>query len=224
VPIRTARLTRAGPQPCAAASLPGLGSNQRRQGSEPCWGHRRPTRNQYGRRDSNSQTAGFEPARYPRFPSRPRAPPEARTPFSGLRVRCITRHACGAERTMVGKQGLEPRPLGPGPSALILTPHPGGPPRIRTGKPSPCKGVALPVGASSPGAAGLARRAARTGLAGACPPASQPVSFFGVPLCICQRAGTFTPQGGAPHGRQELNLQPLVLETSALPVELRPYE
>jgi hypothetical protein len=28
-----------------------------------------------------------------------------------------------------------------------------GPPRIRTGKPSPCKGVALPIGASSPGAA-----------------------------------------------------------------------
>ena len=73
------------------------------------------------------------------------------------------------------------------------------------------------------GLPGLARRAARTGPAGARPPVSRPVSFFGVPLWICQRAGTFTPQGGAPHGRQELNLQPLVLETRALPVELRPY-
>src|SRR5215467_12420 len=34
-----------------------------------------------------------------------------------------------------------------------------GPPRIRTGKPSPCKGVALPIGASSP-------RAARPGATG----------------------------------------------------------
>ena len=70
---------------------------------------------------------------------------------------------------------------------------------------------------------GPARGAARTGLTGACPPVSQPASFFGVPLWICQHAGTFTPQGGAPHGRQESNPQPLVLETSALPVELRPY-
>ena len=38
VPIRTARLTRARPQPCAAARLPGLDSNQRGQGSGPCWG------------------------------------------------------------------------------------------------------------------------------------------------------------------------------------------
>jgi hypothetical protein len=36
-------------------------------------------------------------------------------------------------RQNVGKQGLEPRPLGPGPSALTLTPHPvGGPPGSRT--------------------------------------------------------------------------------------------
>src|SRR5215469_3360829 len=26
-------------------------------------------------------------------------------------------------------------------------------------------------------------------------PARRPASFFGVPLCICQYAGTFTPQG-----------------------------
>jgi hypothetical protein len=55
--------------------------------------------------------------------SLPRAPPEARTPFPGVRAQCITRHACGARS---------------------------GPPRIRTGKPPPCQGVALPIGASSP--------------------------------------------------------------------------
>ena len=32
------------------------------------------------------------------------------------------------------------------------------------------------------------------------------------------------PIGLGPHGRQESNLQPSVLETDALPVELRPYE
>ena len=87
----------------------------------------------------------------------------------------------------------------------------------------------------------LGRRAARAGLAGAGAPASEPASLspfhpslgcsqtpsprsadekgssLGVPLWNCQRAGTFTPRGGAPHGRQESNPQPLVLETSALP-------
>src|SRR3984893_9608506 len=64
--------------------------------------------------------------------------------------------------------------------------------------------------AGTTGQPGQAPRAQRA-------PARRPASFFGVPLCICQRAGTFTPRGGAPHGRQESNLQPLVLETSGLP-------
>jgi hypothetical protein len=97
VPIRTARLTRAGPQPCAAARLPGLDSNQREQGSGPCWDNRRPTRNRYGRRDSNSHTAGFEPTRYPssrhaRIVRRQGLEPR----FPGLRVQCFTRIARGA--------------------------------------------------------------------------------------------------------------------------------
>jgi hypothetical protein len=46
VPTRVSCLTGAGPQPCAAAWLPGLDSNQRGQGSGPCWGRHRPTRNQ----------------------------------------------------------------------------------------------------------------------------------------------------------------------------------
>jgi hypothetical protein len=86
VPIRTARLTKTGPQPCAAAWLPGLDSNQRWQGSGPCGGPQRPTRNRCGRRDSNSHTAGFEPARYPSSLSRPHsAPPGARTLFPWIK-------------------------------------------------------------------------------------------------------------------------------------------
>jgi hypothetical protein len=139
VTIRTARLTRAGPQPCAAASLPGLGSNQRRQGSGPCWGRQRPTRNRYGRRDSNSQAAGFEPARYSGFPSRPRgAPPGTRTPYR--RIKSPVLHPYSSRRADPYAASRRPDEFS-------------GPPRIRTGKPSPCKGVALPVGASSPGAA-----------------------------------------------------------------------
>jgi hypothetical protein len=43
----------------------------------------------------------FRARQVSRLPSLPRgAPPEARTPFSGLRVRCITRHACGAQSGM----------------------------------------------------------------------------------------------------------------------------
>ena len=46
----------------------------------------------------------------------------------------------------------------------------------------------------------------------------------GVPLCRCQvQPGTFTPEGGAPQGRQDLNLQPAVLETAALPIAPHPY-
>jgi hypothetical protein len=37
VPTRIIRRTKAEPQPCAAAWLPGLESNQRGHGSEPCW-------------------------------------------------------------------------------------------------------------------------------------------------------------------------------------------
>jgi hypothetical protein len=122
VPIRTARLTGAGSQPCAAASLPAVDSNH---------DHPRPEHGVLPVGPAGISTGGASRTRIPRglssrglpVASLPRAPPEARTPFPGVRAQCITRHACGAQS---------------------------GPPRIRTGKPSPCKGVALPIGASSP--------------------------------------------------------------------------
>ena len=68
------------------------------------------------------------------------------------------------------------------------------------------------------GPPGLARRAAKGQASQArVRPRERPASFFGVPLWNCQHTGTFTPQGGASHGRQESNLQPPALETSALP-------
>src|SRR5215469_5667530 len=59
----------------------------------------------------------------------------------------------------VGKQGLEPRPLGPEPGALTLTPHPvAWTTEESNPEPSPCKGVALTVGASGPMSAPAAAR------------------------------------------------------------------
>lgn len=89
VPIRTARLTRAGPQPCAAARLPGLDSNQRGKGQGLAGDIRRPTRNRYGRRDSNSHTAGFEPTRYPSSRHARKVRREGNDPPQpGVRARC----------------------------------------------------------------------------------------------------------------------------------------
>lgn len=81
--IRASRLTRAGPQPCAAAKprgkLLGQDSNLHLPDSESgVLPVRRPSiatrefadlafqfmRAEYGERESNPQTAGFEPARY----------------------------------------------------------------------------------------------------------------------------------------------------------------
>jgi hypothetical protein len=120
----------------------------------------------------------FRARQVSRLPSLPRgAPPEARTPFSGLRVRCITRHACGAERHV----GVEPVfPIESGQEESNLRSH----------APKAC---ALPLGygqlvdrpgfepgtfslrgscsdqleLAAQGLPGLARRAARAGLAGA---------------------------------------------------------
>ena len=118
MPIRTARLTGAGPQPCAAAKLPGVDSNHRGQGSGPCWGHRRPTRNRVRAarfelahaQGLNLRSLPLDYARWCRkgWPSgwrrdrcrstgSLRAPPEPRTLFPGVRARCITRHACSAQ-------------------------------------------------------------------------------------------------------------------------------
>ena len=47
----------------------------------------------------------------------------------------------------------------------------------------------------------------------------------GVPLCSYQvQPGTFTPEGGAPQGWQELNPQPAVLEAAALPLRHIPMQ
>src|SRR5215469_17517653 len=86
-----------------------------------------------------------------------------------------------------------------------------GPPRIRTGKPSPCKGVALPIGASSP-------RAARPGATGSqgrprgrgCARRWACLVLWVFRCGIVNTQARSPPQGGAPHGRQESNLQPLV--------------
>jgi hypothetical protein len=61
---------------------------------------------EYAGRDLNPQTARFELASFAGLALPARAPPEARTPFPGLRVRCITRHACGAQEPY---RGVEPR-------------------------------------------------------------------------------------------------------------------
>jgi hypothetical protein len=65
---------------------------------------------------------GFEPAVSTLIGLRPRAPPEARTLFPGVRARCITRHACGASSEWPGSNG---RPRAPEARALPAAPHSG---------------------------------------------------------------------------------------------------
>lgn len=90
------------PQPCAAASLGNQGSNLDSLASEASVLPAYTIPHRCGWRDSNSQADGFEPSRYTcsrhtRIGGPGRAPPESRTLFSGLRVRCITSHACSAK-------------------------------------------------------------------------------------------------------------------------------
>lgn len=96
VPTRVTRCTRAGPQPCAAAKLPAVDSNH---------DHPRPERGVLPVRRTGIGTGGATRTRTGQDLSllstaiglRPRAPPGSRSPFSGLRVQCITSHACGAQ-------------------------------------------------------------------------------------------------------------------------------
>lgn len=241
MPIWIARITKAGPQPCAAASLPAVDSNH---------DHPRPERGVLPVGPAGIGTGGASRTRIPRglssrglpVASLPRAPPGARTPFPGLRVQCFTRIARGAER----HAGVEPAfsAWKAGTLAVVLMPHvwpggieppiscsqgtrlptrlwpAGGPPRTRTGKPSPCKGVALPIGASSP-------RGCLLWAAG-----SQDRPLPGLHVSTARESALLVqlrsavqlsksqaraPIGWCSHGRQESNLQPLVLETSALP-------
>jgi hypothetical protein len=95
-------------------------------------------------------------------------------------------------------------------------------------EPSPCRGVALPIGASSP--LGCPRgRGHPSKLAGRirahAVPSRAACVVHGVPLWICQvQPGTFTPEGGAPQGWQESNPQPAVLEAAALPLRHIPMQ
>jgi hypothetical protein len=165
VPIRTARLTGAGSQPCAAA-LPAEDSNH---------DHPRPERGVLPVGPAGISTGGASRTRMPRglgsrglpVASLPRAPPEARTPFPGVRAQCITRHACGA---------------------------PSGPPRTRTGNLLLAGELLLPIGASSPRGCLLSEDRqpgqAFTGAHIHRPGSTRP--FNCVPLCSCQSAGTCT--------------------------------
>ena len=96
VPTRAVRCTKAEPQPCAAAWLPGLDSNQRRRGPGPRWGHLRPTRKRCGRRDSNAQTARSELARSPNCHHSRVRRPGIEPGVPRLRVECFTDIARGA--------------------------------------------------------------------------------------------------------------------------------
>jgi hypothetical protein len=85
-------------------------------------------------------------------------------------------------------------------------------------KPTPCGGVALPIGASSPEAA--RRRAAGSGRS--CGRENRSLSAIRPALLVVFRCAVINTLARSPcrwcsHGRQESNLQQLVLETSALP-------
>jgi hypothetical protein len=60
------------------------------------------------------------------------APPEARTPFPGVRAQCITRHACGA-RSGIQESNLHSPVWRTGTLAVVLMPRTGSP-RARTSR------------------------------------------------------------------------------------------
>lgn len=74
VPTRVTRLTRAGPQPCAAAKLETQGSNLDFPDSESGVLPDYTSLHWYGRGESNAHPTGFEPAASA-IGLRPRAPP-----------------------------------------------------------------------------------------------------------------------------------------------------
>ena len=65
VPTRVSRLTGAGPQPCAAAKLPGQDSNLRALGSEPRRDASNPPGTAYAARGSNSVPRSKNPVHHP---------------------------------------------------------------------------------------------------------------------------------------------------------------
>lgn len=115
------------------------------RGQGPAGDDQRPTRNWYGRRDSNSHAAGSEPARYAssrhaRMVRRQGLEPR----FAGLRVQCCTRIARGARIVWPG--GFEPPVSCSQSMRLTARPWPAsGPEGTRTLMPSACKTDAHPV-------------------------------------------------------------------------------
>jgi hypothetical protein len=181
-----------------APSFRGWTRTSEGKGSEPCRGHQHPTRNRgacllartesleipltspgqgsrypCGRRESNPQSTSFEPARS---------------------SSCLTSAWCAAR----GSNSVL-RIKGPvhHPSCLRRVDRPGFEPGTFSVRGSCSNQLEL----AAQGLPGLARRAATTGLTGACTPVNRPVLFFGVPLWICQHAGTFIPQDGANENR-----------------------
>ena len=173
MPIRIVRLTRAGPQPCAAASLPAVDSNH---------DHPRPERGVLPVGPAGIGTGGASRTRMPRglgprglpvasLP--PGAPPGARTPSPWIKSPVLHPYS---SRRAERHAGVEPAfsAWKAGTLAVVLMPHvwPGGieppiscsqstrlatrlwpvrgPPRTRTGNLLLAGELLLPIGASSP--------------------------------------------------------------------------
>jgi hypothetical protein len=133
---------------------------------------------------------------------------------------------------MVGKQGLEPRPPGPRPGALTLTPHPGRDSWIRTSD------LAAPDRAPYPSWAISRWRCSESNrVVNAC--RARPLPQLLIPRCredgasrllvltlwTCQPAGTFTPQGGARRDGRLRTLylrfwRPALYQMSYIPMKL----
>ena len=105
MPPRITRLTGARSQPRVTAKLPAVDSNHDRRAQNAAsyqLDERALVRAAQFERALDRIRAG---CRLP-FGLRPRAPPGSRSPFSGLRVQCITCHACGAQS---GQRESNPR-------------------------------------------------------------------------------------------------------------------
>lgn len=108
VPTRATCLTRARPQPCAAASSWPPWPRTRKSPAPEAGGSAKfpqwPSSTGGGSRTRMGLTARhfLRVLCIPFHHARLRAPPEARTPFPGLRVQCITSHACGALERLPG--------------------------------------------------------------------------------------------------------------------------
>jgi hypothetical protein len=82
-------------------SFRGWARTSESRGQGPAGDNQRPTRNWYGRRDSNSHAAGSEPTRYASSHHARKVRRQGLEPrFPGLRVQCCTRIARGARSGM----------------------------------------------------------------------------------------------------------------------------